>query len=607
MKRLAIISLVFLSAGFLFSLPVGAAPAHDARFLSLKITYHLNLDGSWDREYHHRVRLDTYYAVNRALGETFILYNPDFQKLEILKSETTMADGRKVATPENAFNEVLPFAAHGFADFSGLREMVVTHTGLERGAVVELHYRLHTKAGFLPAFSAREGLSRDFPIERYLLTVTAPGSCELKYALFNLDALVSVTPHAGGDTSYVVSLQNLKPAVHEPLAQPQAEPFVIFSAASGWGQAMALEGDSSPLPPAWIERIEKLKARHPARSDLVSALQRSVAVEVQNCELGPEATGWQPRPLERVAASNYGTRLEKALLLQALLQKAGIDADVLAVAGDACETQIPLPLPGGDFWLKVPAEAAYLDPWHEQQELFPYAYHGRNAWNLERQEMEKLPETHWENNGIDVSGTVKLDAGAASGDLIVVARGSFNRYEEAAADGGKFVAGLLRRVFPVDKVEVKKLLALTRRELRAEVSFSGKWLQEAGGSPEGPRRRAFLLMESCRLPGLSENMIIQGNRESPLALEAPFNVSVRLDIEAASELRLEYAAPAVEKRNELGYYSRSLAAVKDGTLRLSASAGIEKGIVAPNQYPRLRELLLSEFEPGPWLIFRNKE
>lgn len=148
MKRFTLFVLALLAAGSLLS-----APVHDARFLRVSVSYQLNADGSWDMTCERQVRLDTYLAVNRALGETFIVYDPAFQKLEVLRSETTMADGREVPSPENAFNEVLPFAAHGFADFSGLREMVVTHTGLERGARIDLKYRIHTDPGFLPVFS----------------------------------------------------------------------------------------------------------------------------------------------------------------------------------------------------------------------------------------------------------------------------------------------------------------------------------------------------------------------------------------------------------------------------------------------------------------------
>jgi hypothetical protein len=69
MKRFIIFFVILFSA---ISLLV-SLPATDARFLNIEISYHLRGDGSWDMEYSHQVRLDTYYAVNRALGETFIL------------------------------------------------------------------------------------------------------------------------------------------------------------------------------------------------------------------------------------------------------------------------------------------------------------------------------------------------------------------------------------------------------------------------------------------------------------------------------------------------------------------------------------------------------
>jgi len=62
-----------------------------------------------------------------------------------------MADGKKVETPSNAFNEILPSFAAGAPAFNGLRDMVITHTGLERGAVINLDYTLHTAKDNTPA------------------------------------------------------------------------------------------------------------------------------------------------------------------------------------------------------------------------------------------------------------------------------------------------------------------------------------------------------------------------------------------------------------------------------------------------------------------------
>lgn len=596
MKRLTLFCLAVLAACSLFALP-----AHDARYLKVEISYQLNADGSWDMTYKHQVRLDTYYAFNRALGETFIVYNPDFQKLEVLKSETTMADGRKVVSPENAFNEVLPFAAHGFADFSHLREMVVTHVGLERGAVVELAYRIHTRAGFLPVFSGREILAKAFPVDSYQLTIIVPAGQALRYRIFGLKAEAEVSSTAV-EKRFAFPLADLRPAAHEPLQPAWAEPFIVFSNAADWGQALAMVGNSSQLPAALVERVEKLQAQNPAWIDLLAELQKAVAVEVKNCGLGPEALGWQPRSLERVAQGNYGTRLEKALLLKAMLKKAGIESDLLAIAkGSAFAPDVPTPQQLGEFWLKVAdgAGAAFLDPSHEQQEFLPTRCQGFAAFNLARDQMETLPASEWEQNGVDIYGTVTMEPAVVSGNITVTVRGIFNRYGDAVENSGKFIEGLLKKVFPVQKVEIKKLLLLSRHEFRAEVAFSGQWFKDIGAG--------FFSVDACRLPGLPDNMIQQNRRETPLLLEAPFKISLYLELQPAAGLSLDYSAPQVEVTNEVGYFSRSHCLQKNGHIRFSETCGILKTPVKAELYQRLRELFQAYFSPDFWLVFKKEK
>lgn len=597
MKRFFIFCIILISAAALLI----SLPATDARFLSIEITYHLQSDGSWDMDYSHQVRLYTYYAVNRALGETFIVYNPDFQKLEIMRSETTMADGRKVASPANAFNEVLPFAVHGFADFSSLREMVVTHTGLERGAVVDLHYRIHTQAGFSPVFSGREGLAKAFPIDSYKLKIIVPADQVLRYRVFGSKAEPEIS-RAGAEKQCVFTLANLRPDAHEALADNQAAPFIVFSAASGWEQALAVAADVSALPAVLTNQIEKLQAQIPASPDLLAALQKIVAVEFQNCTLGSRTAGWQPRPLERVALSNYGTALEKALLLRAMLQKAGVAAELLAVAAGAdFAPDVPTLLQVDEYWLKIVDEEqiSYLDPCHEQNEFFPYRCQGLAAFNLTRKELEKLPTANWEQNGIEISGSVVLDPAGTSGTLLVTARGIFNRYDDAVENSNKFLEGLLKKIFPIEKAEVTKLLLLSRREIRAEATFSGKWLKEAGAG--------FFTVDACRLPGLSETMVQQVKRESSLVLDAPFKVALNLDLQPAAGLGLEYGIPDVQLKNETGYFARSLRLEKNGHIRFSETCGIEKTPMAPELYPRLRELLKAYFTPDLWLVLKKSK
>jgi len=600
-KRLTLFSLAILAASLLFSLPSGLQPEHDARYLKVAIAYELNDDGSWDMTCEQRARLDTYFAVNRALGETFIVYNPEFQKLEVLKSETTMADGRKVPSPENAYNEVLPFAAHHFADFSHLREMVVTHTGLERGAVIDLKYRIHTRAGFLPAFAGREVLARPFPVDAYSLEIRIPATKQLFFAAGGFDGeIASEIVSDQALKKYLFRFSGLAPLPREPLAVAGSEPFLAFALTPDWAAALPLAEESLVLPAVLADKVGKLKTQHPALPELLAALQKIAASEIRNCSLGVEATGWHSRPLERVVQSNYATRLEKALLLGAMLKKAGLDAEMLAVAaGPGLAAPAATPLQVGEFWLKVPAAGAFLDPCREQHEFFPYALQGRDAWNFASGSLEKLPLSTWESNVVGVTGRVQLSADKASGTLVVAARGMFHHYNEAAADHGTFIAAILKGIFPVEKVEVKKLQELTRKQVRAEAAFDGKWLKDSGAG--------FQRLEAFHLPGLNENMAVLGKRGSDLALEAPFRVSLDLEVEPAKDLNLEYSAPALERRNKLGRFARSLTVGNNGVMRLVAEVVLECGVVPPGDYPLLRELLLPYFTPDLWLLFKKQK
>jgi hypothetical protein len=88
-------------------------------------------------------------------------------------------------------------------------------------------------------------------------------------------------------------------------------------------------------------------------------------------------------------------------------------------------------------------------------------------------------------------------------------------------------------------------------------------------------------------------------------LEAPFKISLELDLQPAAGLKLEYAAPNLERRNELGHNSRGLVVEKNGLLRFSQSFAVEKALIGPEKYPLLRELLLPYFTPDFWLVFKK--
>ena len=90
----------------LFLLLIVVTPAYsasEASFRKLYKTYTLNEDGSMEERVYKELKIFTHAAMNSKYGESFIVYNPEFQELKINESYTIQKDGNKVVTPANAF------------------------------------------------------------------------------------------------------------------------------------------------------------------------------------------------------------------------------------------------------------------------------------------------------------------------------------------------------------------------------------------------------------------------------------------------------------------------------------------------------------------------
>ena len=90
-------------AMLILAFPVKAAS--EAEFGKLSKAYTLHADGSQEMRVQKELTLFTHAAMNRVYGESFIIYNPEFQTLKIHDSYTRQKDGTIVKTPENALLE----------------------------------------------------------------------------------------------------------------------------------------------------------------------------------------------------------------------------------------------------------------------------------------------------------------------------------------------------------------------------------------------------------------------------------------------------------------------------------------------------------------------
>lgn len=325
---------ISVSAALVLSAAIfaAAAPKGEAQFDKLVKTYVLNPDGSQEMRVQKQLTVYTHAAMNSLYGETFIIYDPSYQELKINESYTRQTDGTIVRTPENAFVEVLPSAAADAPAYSGLREMVVVHTGLELGATIYLDYTLITKAGAFPALDVFETVEELSPIREYVLSVSVPEGTPLHYELLNGKAKPSVTS-ADGMQTVKWTLRNVKPRprsleVSVPAGSLQAITANTYASRKDALDVVAAQA-YSPDDGAVKALLRSFDAGRADRRSTVDKVHEYINSRLGNCALTLQQTAYRVRPAADVIRSAYATDAEKTLLASALLRASGFDSEVV--------------------------------------------------------------------------------------------------------------------------------------------------------------------------------------------------------------------------------------------------------------------------------------
>ena len=309
---------------------------YDAVYLKLLKEFTLNPDGSMDYNYQKELKLQTYRSFHNLYGETFVIYHPGFQKLKINEAYTIMNDGKKVITPENAFNDVLPASCANAPAYNALREMVITHTGTERGAVIHLNYTLHTAKDFYPALMGNELISENEPVRDLTIRVRVPKQVPLQFSVTNIN-LDPVVSEDGTYKIYTWSMKNVPALSMEDfqVSGHDADPRLLFSTApdresvyKGFTTQQAFRFE---VTDEMKKEISQIRQGNREEIDALLKIQEKVINEFRLWPVVLKSTGFTCRTAKETWNSNGGTLVEKAVLLATLIREAGLDADPVFV------------------------------------------------------------------------------------------------------------------------------------------------------------------------------------------------------------------------------------------------------------------------------------
>jgi hypothetical protein len=308
-------------------------PNSDAVYLNLTKTFILNEDGTVLRKTKFTQKLLTYRAFNGLYGETRINYNPAFEQLKVTESYTKMASGKRVPTPGNGYNEVLPHFGADSKAYNHLREMVVTHTGLEREATIHCGYEIARAQGETPFLAGDEPLVTTCPIEKLKIVIKVPRGTQLNYSLLYADKEPDIKKGTQADT-YTWKFSNLPQHLsqaHEP-GNSSSVPRLLFSTLNKPSEAMELlaRGGFSDqnINATTAQKMIRLTGDKKTIPEKALAVQRLVVNDLNLLQIPTELIAYKTRPAQQIWDSNSGTLMEKSVLMVALLRTIGIDAEV---------------------------------------------------------------------------------------------------------------------------------------------------------------------------------------------------------------------------------------------------------------------------------------
>lgn len=475
MKKNCLIILSLFFAHFLFSQNENA----DAIFEKFIKEFTLEADGSTSYREYKQLKLITQFSFNRLYGETFIIYNPEFQNLKINDAYTVMADGSKVITPPNAFNEVLPRDAAFSATANHMKEMVVTHTATEMGATIFLDYTLTSAKGYLPGFMGNVLIQESSPIAELEVIVRIPSDQELNHRMIGLRTGPEIKIEANQKV-YVWKFNGVQASPKEPLQGKYqlSAPRLLFTTVIGVAETInwltnqqAFELQINDEMKAWTDN---LRSKQTEEIETLMTIQKAVVENIVFERYNPEWLAYRARTPEEIWKSNGGNKLEKTLLLATLLKYANFNATTAIVGPKSLfdEKAINLTI-FDDFVLIVNTKSfgtIYMSAVEISNQSLEYSL-AQNIFIPLSKGISRAPvEPVKMDNKINIKGTISFNEELKpSGTMEVELTGANNPFLLLQNDKGKFKSLISNKMIKDDDAISIKNSNVAKSELLVKV------------------------------------------------------------------------------------------------------------------------------------------
>jgi hypothetical protein len=299
------------------------------------------------------IRVFTENAIDE-LGDPRISFDRSRQELEIHASRTYLLDGSTMDTPENGCNEVTPFGLDLAREYLDIREMVVTHVGIERGVAILLDWTVRDTKPAIPRFSRLIFLHDEFPVLEK--EVVAEGDLWGETVNPTDGTFRLPEPARSGDMMvWHVGDLGPRPTYADERLGDQL-PWIALAAVPVWEAMLAEVGRGVTLAAATRQQLDgvldDMEREEPFTSDreVLERISEAIGERTELIRYQPWVFGSSPKGADAAYLQSAATPLDRCVMAIAACSTKGFDASLV------------LPAEWGSLTKAVPVMEVFGDP-----------------------------------------------------------------------------------------------------------------------------------------------------------------------------------------------------------------------------------------------------
>jgi hypothetical protein len=507
-----------------------------------------------------------------------------------------MLDGQIVNSPFNAFNEVLPGFVSQSPAYMNLREMVVTHTGLERDCEVNYAYTLTTKAGLLPGLFGKILVGGNDPIQHLEIIIKVPKDTKLNLYFSNQGPMGEKTVQDNYDV-YSWKINNI-PLIPIESGQPDLEeylPVLYFSTISPSELVRTIlmsDKDLFKLDSKTISFFKELIKDKFTFQDRAKNIKDYVLNNIGSSNIKCDYIGLKPMKAQSTFDRAVGSYLDNAILLVALCRAVGINSELAITANyPNAKPDISLISQFGNYVVfctpdNENEQSLLLDPNHRQSTIIPDIIKNKPTFVINTEKIFVIPEIK-EIDYLAYNANLKLENNVLTGKAKLQCSGSYFEDADIIEFDKKVNSNLKNQKWvESDKDLIQGIMMNNQFEKNINLSYKTEKMKSE-----------LTEINLLNLPNTSLNKnikVLPVSRITPYKLPMTINEEYGYTIELPEKSKALFSSVNINEENKIG--TLNILIQQDGkNLVITKKLKIQNQYILPEDYHLLYKLLSSWF------------